>query len=63
MLSGIPGYINAKSLTINRTERFSQNDGQTQELTAADPEGDTLRLGEWTEDVGPFWGSHRRRGW
>ncbi|MBI3927224.1 MAG: hypothetical protein HY319_16930 [Armatimonadetes bacterium] len=51
MNNSIPAFIDTNSLVINRTHT-SRKDGTTQELGAADAQGDTITLTKWTEDVG-----------
>ena len=50
-MSTIPSFIDRSNLTINRTNT-NNKDGRTVQVGAVDPEGDTLTLTKWTEDVG-----------
>lgn len=51
MLTGIPNFIDTNSLIINRTGS-SGNNGRNRELAAVDPQGDSITLTHWTQDVG-----------
>jgi hypothetical protein len=48
----IPSFINPSKLTISRAQRANLDGGFTMEMTAADPEGDTITVSKWTEDTG-----------
>lgn len=51
MLASIPSYIDTQALIIQRTGS-SHIGGKTRELAAVDPQGDSITLTHWTQDVG-----------
>lgn len=50
-MNTIPAFIDTRSLVIKQA-RSSQENGYTQELTAVDPQGDSITVNKWTEDTG-----------
>lgn len=50
-MNAIPSFIDSRRLTIVRAQT-TEKDGTTQQVSAADPQGDTITLTKWTEDTG-----------